>query len=279
MRKFTLLLLFLAIIAYGMAQTDSTFHENPPAKSISDTVSGKPLVMFAEEMPEFPGGPDSLNAFLMRNIQWPMHQEVHIDCLVLVEFVVEKDGNITNPRIIKSCTSECDSEALRLVGLMPKWKPARAQGEPVRCLYTISVRFTEEGDIESKSSLLKEDIDMSQTDNTNGKDDSDGPIVDWFCYPDYEGGPDSIMTFIKRNLFIPPGYDEWRGVVLVEFVIETDGTITNPKVKVSLDPVLDAEAVKVIMSLPNKWIWKPERCYDGKIFPCFYQMPVFFGQY
>ena len=278
MRKFTLFFLFLAIIACGMAQTDSTFHENPPAKSFSDTVSGEPPVMFAEEMPEFPGGRDSLNVFLRRNTQWP-HPLYDATGTVLVAFIVEVDGSITNPIIKEPLSPELDKEALRLIKLMPKWKPARAQGEPVRCLYTISVRFIEEGDIESTSSLLKEDIDMSQTDNTNGKDDSDGPIVDWFCYPDYEGGPDSIMTFIKRNLFIPPGYDEWTGVVLVEFVIETDGTITNPKVKVSLDPVLDAEAVKVIMSLPNKWIWKPERCYDGKIFPCFYQMPVFFGQY
>lgn len=112
-----------------------------PAKSFSDTVSGEPPVMFAEEMPEFPGGPDSLNVFLRRNTQWP-HPLYDATGTVLIEFVVEVDGSITNPTIKVSLSPELDAEALRLVGLMPKWKPARAQGEPVRCYYTIPVTFT-----------------------------------------------------------------------------------------------------------------------------------------
>ena len=59
-------------------------------------------------------------------------------------------------------------------------------------------------------------------------------------------------------------------------IIETDGTLTNPKVKVSLDPVLDAEAVRVVMSLPNKWIWDPSRCYKGEIYRCLFMFVVSF---
>jgi len=114
---------------------------NTPVKSFSDTVSGEPPVMYAEEMPEFPGGPDSLNVFLRRNTQWP-HPLYDATGTVLIEFVVEVDGSITNPTIKVSLSPELDAEALRLVGLMPKWKPARAQGEPVRCYYTIPVTFT-----------------------------------------------------------------------------------------------------------------------------------------
>jgi len=114
---------------------------NTPVKSFSDTVSGEPPVMFAEEMPKFPGGPDSLNVFLRRNTQWP-HPLYDATGTVLIEFVVEVDGSITNPTIKVSLSPELDAEALRLVGLMPKWKPARAQGEPVRCYYTIPVTFT-----------------------------------------------------------------------------------------------------------------------------------------
>lgn len=112
-----------------------------PTKSFSDTLSGEPPVMFAEEMPEFPGGPDSLNAFLTRNIQWPIGYGCATGT-VLVEFIVEKDGTITHPTISISLMPEYDKEALRLVGLMPKWKPARTQGEPVRCYYKMPVRFT-----------------------------------------------------------------------------------------------------------------------------------------
>ena len=110
-------------------------------------------------------------------------------------------------------------------------------------------------------------------------ENNDGAIVDWFCYPDYEGGVDSIKAYIQRNLYRPAGYEEWSGVVLVEIAIETDGTLTNPKVINSLDPVLDAEAVKAVMSLPNKWTWHPERCYGGVIQRCFYNIPVSFSRY
>ena len=112
-----------------------------PTKSFSDTVSGEPPVMFAEEMPEFPGGPDSLNAFLRQNLKWP----IGYGCwsgTVLVEFIVEIEGSITNPRVEVSLYKDFDEEAIRVVKLMPKWKPARTQGEPVRCYYKIPVTFS-----------------------------------------------------------------------------------------------------------------------------------------
>ena len=134
--------------------------------------------------------------------------------------------------------------------------------------------FTKEAWRESKSST----VDMYQLASTNEYDDSDGTIVDWFCYPDYEGGFDSIKAHVQRNLHKPAGYEEWCGIVLVEITIETDGTLTNPKVIISLDPFLDAVAVKAIMSLPSKWIWRPERCSDGVIRRCFYRIPAYFSR-
>lgn len=112
-----------------------------PTKSFSDTLSGKPPVMFAEEMPEFPGGPDSQNAFLRQNLKWPIGYECWSGT-VLVEFIVETDGSITNPRVEVSLYKDFDEEAIRVVKLMPKWKPARTQGEPVRCYYKIPVTFS-----------------------------------------------------------------------------------------------------------------------------------------
>ena len=136
---------------------------------------------------------------------------------------------------------------------------------------------TETDSILYEMSMAEGAEDIYRIEDAEYYDDYDGAIVDWFCEPEYEGGPDSIKAFVERNLCKPPGYEDWSGTVLVEFVVETDGTMTNPKVKVSLDPVLDAEAVKVVMSLPNKWIWHPERCYGGKIFRCHFQIPVSFS--
>ena len=135
---------------------------------------------------------------------------------------------------------------------------------------------TESDSILYELSLSEGAEDVYDIYDTTTYEDYDGAIIDYFCYPDYEGGPDSVKAFIERNLQRPPGYEETSGKVLVEAIIETDGTLTNPKVKVSLDPVLDAEAVRVVISLPNKWIWDPSRCYKGEIYRCFFMFVVSF---
>jgi len=113
---------------------------NPPEKSFTDTISGEAPFTFAEEMPVFPGGVASLNSFLRRNTHWP-HPLYDATGTVLIEFIVETDGSITNPSIKVSLTPELDAEALRLIKLMPRWKPALNQGKPVRCYYILPMKF------------------------------------------------------------------------------------------------------------------------------------------
>ena len=97
---------------------------------------------FVEEMPEFPGGPDSLNAFLSREIQYPpVAKNNGITGTVLVEFVVEKDGRVTNAKVKVPLFPECDKEAVQCVMSMPKWKPGKNMGKPVRCYYQVPVTF------------------------------------------------------------------------------------------------------------------------------------------
>lgn len=136
---------------------------------------------------------------------------------------------------------------------------------------------TETDSILYEMSVAEGAEDIYRVEDAEHYDDYDGAIVDWFCMPEYEGGWEAMKDFIKRNLCLPLGYEEWSGTVLVEVVVETDGTLTNPKVIVSLDPVMDAEAVNIIMSLPNKWVWHPEWCYGGEIERCAYRIPVSFA--
>ena len=97
---------------------------------------------FTEEMPEFPGGADSLKAFFAREIQYPpIAKKNGITGTVLVEFVVEKDGRVTNAKVKVPLFPECDKEAVRGVMSMPKWKPGRNMGKPVRCYYQVPVTF------------------------------------------------------------------------------------------------------------------------------------------
>lgn len=102
----------------------------------------EPPVMFTEEMPEYPGGLEALEAFLIKEIKYPDEaRKSGITGTVLVEFVVEKDGTVTNASAKVPLFPDCDQEAIRAVESMPKWKPGKSMGKPVRCLYQIPVTF------------------------------------------------------------------------------------------------------------------------------------------
>jgi TonB family protein len=93
------------------------------------------------------------------------------------------------------------------------------------------------------------------------------------CNPEFPGGVDSLWAFLKANLHWPEGYDEVvAGTVLVEFAVEVDGSVSDPKAVVSLTPELDAEAIRVAKLLP-KFIWHPENCTVRRVY---YDIPIKF---
>lgn len=96
-----------------------------------------------EDMPAFPGGMEALIQFLSSNIQYPADaQKQKVDGRVLVNFVVEKDGSITEVKVIKPAFPSLDAEAIRVVKAMPKWKPGYQNGKAVRVLFTLPINFS-----------------------------------------------------------------------------------------------------------------------------------------
>ena len=109
---------------------------------VEEETESAPPVYFTEEMPEFPGGPEAISAFLMKEIQYPeVARNNGITGTVLVEFVVEKDGRVSNAKVKVPLFPDCDKEAVRGVMAMPKWKPGKNMGKPVRCFYQVPVTF------------------------------------------------------------------------------------------------------------------------------------------
>lgn len=95
-----------------------------------------------EETPEFPGGDTALRSYLAKHIQYPEEAEKSgISGKVYVQFVVDKDGSITNVKVIKGIGAGCDEEARRVVRSMPEWDPGRQKGEPVRVRLIVPVNF------------------------------------------------------------------------------------------------------------------------------------------
>ena len=99
-----------------------------------------------EQMPQYPGGHGKLFEYLTKNVRYP--KEAEDKCLqgrVIATFVVEKDGSITNAKIVKSIDPALDAEALRVINGMPNWIPGKQNGEPVRVKYTVPVTFRLQG--------------------------------------------------------------------------------------------------------------------------------------
>ena len=99
--------------------------------------------VIAEDEPEFPGGMEALYKFIQDNVQYPqLALENGIEGKVYVTFVVEKDGSITNPRLLRDIGGGCGQEAIRVVKMMPKWTPGKQQGKTVRVQFNLPVTFT-----------------------------------------------------------------------------------------------------------------------------------------
>ena len=124
-----------------------------PVAQVSGPVATGPVVVeeasdegeifqVVEQMPEFPGGMQALMAYLSKNIKYrSVAQDNGIQGRVLVSFVVNKDGSIVDPEVIKSVDAALDKEAMRVIKAMPKWNPGKQRGKPVRVKYTVPVLF------------------------------------------------------------------------------------------------------------------------------------------
>jgi periplasmic protein TonB len=96
-----------------------------------------------EARPEFPGGDAALYAFLYKNMTYPgLAKEAGISGKVYVTFVVEKDGSITDVRVLRGIGGGCDEEAMRVVKNMPRWTPGKQRNIPVRVQFILDVKFT-----------------------------------------------------------------------------------------------------------------------------------------
>jgi TonB family protein len=108
-----------------------------------DVDENVPFFRVIEKMPEFPGGDAALMKFISDNVLYPaIAQENGIQGRAVCQFTVEKDGSITDIQIVCSAGDETlDKEAMRVIKLMPRWKPGEQRGRPVRVCYTIPINF------------------------------------------------------------------------------------------------------------------------------------------
>jgi len=139
MIKQTLLIVVIALFTITSTFSQEQNANNAPQKP--QKYYGEP-VRFADQMPEFPGGMDSLYAIIKREMNYPKNaKNNYIQGTVLVEFSITEDGSVDRAVIKVSAHPLIDEEALRIVRSLPKWIPAKVNGKPVAVWYTLPVSF------------------------------------------------------------------------------------------------------------------------------------------
>lgn len=125
------------ILTEPLAVVETPVEEEPPPKPAPP----KPFVV-VEQMPAFPGGIESLYAYLKDHIRYPqVAMENGISGKVFVKFVVQSDGTVTDVHVVRGIGGGCDEEAVRVVRAMPKWEPGRQNKRAVPVEYTLPIHF------------------------------------------------------------------------------------------------------------------------------------------
>lgn len=132
MKKLIFMLIALAATLGAAAQTDRT----------ATATSDEEIYQVVENDPEFENGMEGLYQYLATNIVYPSDaREEKVSGKVLVSFVIEKDGSVSNVKVLRSPDERLSREAERVVKAMPKWKPGRQGGKKVRVQYALPIQF------------------------------------------------------------------------------------------------------------------------------------------
>ncbi len=191
-----------------VVETDETKAETPETNTAVGTFEPVQGDVFdvVEEMPQYPGGAEALLEFLNNNVQYPEEAEkAGIQGRVIATFVVEKDGSVSNAKVVKSVDPLLDAEALRVISAMPKWKPGKQNGKVVRVKYTVPLSFHFDGVRESEEdhiceedgSIVEMDVEMEKSRVVRPLFIVDGQIMDGKKV--YSINPKTIERFYMQD--------------------------------------------------------------------------------
>ena len=248
---------------------------NPPVDDPDN-----PVFEVVESMPEFPGGGmTAMMQFLSKNIKYPVNaQKNGTQGRVTVQFIVNADGSISNIGIIRGVDPELDGEAVRVISTMPNWKPGTQKGKPVRVKYTVPVMFRLPD--EDKKEEYKPVPKIEETVVVGYGTRKESPVEEGQVFevveqmPSFPGGTEGLMRYLSKNIKYPVGAQKagTQGRVVVEVIIDANGNVTNPKVSQGVDPLLDAEAIRVTANMPK---WQPGT-QRGQAVNVRYTFPIIF---
>ena len=244
-------------------------------QAVTDTAQTEEELTIAQEMPIFPGGDSAMYEYIVNNMAYPEEvREKKLMGKVFVQFVINKNGEVVNPRIARGIDPILDNEIIRVVQNMPKWTPGMNNGEPVNVVKTIPVSFKNEPQPEETArdiNLADSSFILSYNFKTNAWDTVYSNIDEM---PEYPGGEHNLQMDIVRNLRYPKDAvkKKLQGKVLVQFVIDEKGKVRNIRIIDSPHPIFNEEAIRAVELLRN---FKPGK-FQGKPIKVQYTLPINF---
>ncbi len=248
------LLLLLLLMTGGITGEQSVVMAQEPPRSASSQIIEDP-----DFLPMYTGGSAEMNRFISNTLSYPADAaERNIQGLVVYTFVVEKDGTLSNFKIIHRADPQLDAEALRILQLMPPWRPARHKGEIVRAESYVPMYFklnkqARRTPVKTRPSESATARAYAKTDPTIIEQNEILTIVDQM--PRYQYGEEGLGEFISHNIRYPKEARQLgiEGRILCSFIVATDGSISNIEVVEGLHPQLDNEAIRVLGLMP-RWV-------------------------
>jgi TonB family protein len=221
------------------------------------------IYVHVQEPPHFPGGDQAMLKFLSDSLRYPeLAKREGIEGLVVLYFVVNKDGTRTKYANLKPQHEVLNAEAMRLAKSMPNWVAGKQNGENVNVQYTLPIRF----------SLRSPQVQVPGPTVTREK-----PTVYTAVegMPEFPGGQEAMKSFIGKNLKYPKKArkSKIQGDVYVQFTVLENGQLTNFSVIKPLESTLDAEALRMVQLMPA---WQPGT-QNGQPVKVKYTLPVRFS--
>ena len=217
------------------------------------------IFTLVESVPEYPGGLDKLGGYLAKFIRYPaIARENGIQGRVIITFVVERDGSLSDIKVARGIGGGCDEEAVRAMKNSPKWKPGIQNGRPVRVQYSIPISFTLASEVTSADTINKSPQIFTSVEHL----------------PEFPGGLEAFGQFLGKNVKYPKADREKgiKGRVIATFIVEADGALSNIRILKSVSESMDAEAVRVLNISPK---WKPG-IQNGRAVRVQYSVPISF---
>jgi len=258
-----------------MAETITPTEVKP---EVSLPANNDSIYNIVEEKAQFPGGDMAMYKWIADHLKYPEEcRAKSIQGRVTIQFVVNKDGSISEIKTLRSPNPLLSKEAIRVVKTMPKWSPAKVKGKVVRSYFRLPINFRIP-DTEKKVTITGQGKPSGEvtTITGQGKPSGEGPRVigptgqvvddDIFNDPEtiaeFPGGLEAMYKWIAHQLKYPEECiaKNIQGRVTTQFVVDIDGSITDIKVLKSPDDLLSQEAIRVVKAMPK---WKPAT-YDSK---------------